>query len=476
MPLPKASNSLYSNSFLIFMIRFFPSLANLVVVILYSKYLPQAVYGDYQHFWIHLFVIYPIICFGIHVLVITYAPDFIVGLIHRLKALHYLLYLLWAAVLSCVFAALQYRAINITFLVPFLFILSFSLSFIFESFLIVFKNYSGLITINVLYSVAFCVIHWYVLSRGFSLQLLITYLLIITVLRFCIYIAIAVKEIKQTAPGSIDGLPPGKIRSLWIHLGFYDISQVLFNYIDKFVISIFLTSAVSAVYFNGSQNIPFIPLLLSAAGSAVLMQLAAGKKQDETTDTIRLMNQSGKILSSVVFPLFFFLLFFRYEVVVTILTDKYASAVPIFLVANLVIPVRAYNFTTVLQRLHKGHIINVGAFADLVLACALMYPLYKWMGLPGVALSFVITTYLQAAFYLFYTAKLLHTSPLKLIPYVNWLIKFIVFASLFIAIHYFASRCFTHLITLILGLILLVLLTIVSILIELKMQEKDVSN
>ncbi len=478
MPSPgRKSSALFSKSFFIFITRFFPSLANLLVMIWYSRYLPQAEYGEYQHFWVHLFIIYPVICFGIHVLIITYPKAFIVGLFNKITTKHFALYFAWATALSGVFALLQHNAIGISFIVPFLFILCYSLTFIFESFLIVSGNYKCLIAVNIVYAAVFCTIHKYVLDHGFSLQELFLYLLILTATRFLVYAGITAANMKKPVQDiAIESLA-GNTRSLWLHLGVYDILQVLFSYIDKFIISIVLTAQLSAIYYNGSQNIPFLPLLLSAAGSAVLIQLAAGKPHDEATDTILLMNYSGRILSCIVFPLFFFLLFFRNELIIGLLSEKYIAAIPVFLVATFVLPVRAYSFTTVLQRQHKGNIINAGAIADILLACLLMYPLYQWLGLPGVALSFVITTYLQAAFYLFYSARLLGTSPLKLIPYANWLIKLIIFALLFIAVRYADDLYFPgkNMLTLVMGAVMVIMATAVSLVIEFKMQRKDVS-
>ncbi|MFI5196968.1 MAG: lipopolysaccharide biosynthesis protein [Chitinophagales bacterium] len=477
MPLPKArSNSFFSNSFFIFIIRFFPSLANLLVMIWYSKRLAIADYGDYQHFWIQLNVIFPLACFGIHVLIVTYSPGFILNLAGKVNVKHYALYALWVIMLGVVFAAMQCYSLNIVPAIPFFFLLSYSLSFILESVLIVFRKFQSLVIINILYATAYCVIHWYVLAHGFSLQALFTYLLLITVLRFGIYCVIVIRGAKQTKASSNEAYELTNIRSLWLHLGVYDIVQILSAYIDKFIISIVLTAGLSAIYYNGSQNIPFLPLLLSAAGTAVLIQMARSDKENGDNDMIRLMNHSGRVLSSIVFPVFFFLLFFRYEFIVTIFTEKYIPAIPVFLACVLVLPVRVYSFTTVLQKMHKGAIINTGAIGELTLACILMYPLYKWIGLPGVALSFVITTYLQAIYYLYHAARLLKTSPLKLIPYVNWLIKLIVFSTLFIAIHYACGQYFSGKITLILGGGMMVVVIICSMLIELKKQRKDVST
>ena len=474
MPLVKGRNSLFSNSFFIFITRFFPSLANLLVVIWYSRYLPMEAYGNYQRFWIQLYVIYPLACFGIHVLIVTYSRGFILALLDKIKVKYYAWYALWIIVLSALFALLECSALSITFIIPFLFLAAWSVSTILESFLIVCRNYSSLISVNILYTTAFCFIHWYVLRDGFSLPLLFTYLLIIVGLRMCIYAGIAMADIKRKNTEAHEELEIPKVRALWLHLGVYDVIQMLFSGIDKFIIALVLTASTSAIYYNGAQNIPFLPLLLSAAGSAVLMQLTTTKKADETANIILFMNRLGRVLSCIVFPLFFFLFFFRHELIMTLL-PKYALSIPVFAVAILVLPVRTYSFTTVLQRLHKGNIINAGSLADLLLACGLMYPLYKWIGLPGVALSFVISTYLQASFYLFYTAKLLHTSPFKLIPYINWIVKLIVFAIVFIVIHYACNQYFTRNISLILGIVLMILSVIISLVIELNKQRKDVS-
>jgi len=472
MLLPKAkSNSFFSNSFFIFIIRFFPSLANLLILLYYSKQLPQTTYGDYQHFWIMLNVIYPLACFGIHVVMITYPREYIIALLKKVSAKYYLFYASWVIGLGVVYALLQSQYLHISFVIPFLFLIAFAISIVLESFLIVFRSYYGLTITSILYSIAYCAIHGYILRTDFSLQQLFLWLLIITIARLLIYSIMAARKMKagnsyeQTEEQSIS-----KVRALWLHLAIYDITQTLFSGIDKFIVALLFTAEVSAIYYNGSLNIPFLPLLLSAAGSAVLIQLAANR-HDDNSNSVQLINRSGKFLSCIVFPLFFYLLIYRYELITQLLSAKYIPAIPVFFVSIMAIPLRAYSFTTVLQRMHKGSIINIGAILDLVIACALMYPLYKWLGLPGIALGFVVTSYLQGAFYLYYSAKLLKVSIRSLIPYINWFVKLIVFACIFIVIHYLGNTCFTQRISLILGGAVMAILIIVSLFFEFKRQQ-----
>lgn len=472
MPLPKAGrNSLIGNSFFIFISRFFPSLANLLVIIWYSKRLAPEAYGHYQQFWIQLYIIYPIACMGIHVLLATYPRELIGALARKITKAQYALYGLGLVLLGGVFAGLQSHYNGVGVVIPFVFFVGFCLSVILESCLIVFRRYKLVITVNLLYAIAYCIIHWHAWATGFSLEKVFLGLTIITALRCVIYAVSAGPGVMQTQPYTGRIAIPA-IRSLWLHLGLYDVLQLLSTWIDKFIISLVLTAELSAIYFNGSQNIPFLPLLLGAASTAVLVKLATSAG-DEQEDTAGLMLQSGKLLSSIVFPLFFFLYAFRAELITVLFSEKYVAAVPIFAISIMVLPVRAYSFTTVLQRYHKGHIINSGAVAELLLACLLMYPLYLWLGLPGVALSFVISTYLQAAFYLHYSARLLKISVFQLIPYGNWLVKLIVFGTLFIAIRYAALLYVTPKISLFLGGAAMGITIAVSLAMEARKQTKD---
>ncbi len=471
------SNSFFSNSFFIFLIRFFPTLANVLVLIYYSHKLATVSYGTYQNFWIQLNIFYPLACFGIHVFIITYSPAYILSLARSIRRGQYAIYGAWLLLLCGIFAYLQYNPLNISFIVPFLFLLVYAVTLILESLLIVFRSFKSVVLLNLLFSTAFFLIHWYVLKDGFSLQKLFTSLFIISVLRLIAYVCIAGLQAKKQQTSVPEEIPVAKARSLWLHLSLFDILQMSFSWIDKFIISLVLSASLSAIYYNGSINIPFLPLLLSAAGSAVLIELSAVKKENETQHTVLLMRQSAKVLSSIIFPFFFFLLFYRYQLIVAVFSEKYIPAIPVFFVSTLVLPLKAYNFTTVLQNQHKGAIINTGAFLDISLACLLMYPLYKWLGLPGVVLSFVITTYLQAAFYLFHSAHTLGLNLFSLLPIGNWLAKLIVFAIALIAIRYVTSLYFTGIISLILGSIATALIVLISLFFEMKkMKQVNVNS
>lgn len=460
------TDSLFSNSLFIFLIRFFPSLANVLVVIFFSRALPTADYGLYQSFWTHLFVLSAVACMGIQTFTLTYSPGTVKALLQRLHKAFYIGFALWLLLISLVFAWLQHDSMTLGWFVPLAFSLVYALSVIGESFLIVFKQFRKLVWANFLYTAAFCLVHLSLLRQVIGWQELFVLLLTLGLLRLIIYLIILRKQMSaDVSTEQLDSL--SGFRTLWLHLGVYDVSQILFRWVDKFIVSFIVGQELFAIYMNGSIDIPFLPLLLGAVGGAGLMRLAQ-RNLDDTQLALQLVNMTGKMLSCIVFPLFFFFVCFRYELFAVVLSNKYLAAVPIFLMSVLAIPLRAYSFTTILQNRHKGTIINIGAIFDLLLACCLMYPLYMLIGLPGVALSFVVSSYLQAAYYLYHTARTLEVGILSLIPLGNWLLKLVVFAVVFIGVHYCFSLFFGQVVTLIFGVVVTALAAMISLSIEYK--------
>ena len=432
------SNSFFGNSLMIFLIRFFPAFANLVVIIYFSHQLSKEAYGMYQNFWIQYYIFYPFVCMGIHLWLVTYSKVAVAGFFRQLRARYIALYLVWVVLLSILFGCLEYYGQGNLFLMPLLFLLLTPVCAILESFLIICKRYQLLVILNVGYAALYVALHFHTIHAGHALPFLFWGICLLTAVKAIVCIADASRCYKKARPNAADSsaeaLSTQKV-SLMFHMGFFDVLQMLANSVDKFIISLLLPAAQSAIYFNGSMNVPFLPMLLSAASSAVLIQLATADSANEHQATAISMRNMGATLSAIVFPVFFFIVFFRYELFSVVFGAKYLPSVPIFLITSLALPLRAYSFNTPLQKLHKGRIINIGSLAELILACAIMYPLYVWFGLCGVAMSFVITTYLLAAFYIVQSAKYLKVPVLSMLPVKNWLIKLVILALIFYPAH-----------------------------------------
>lgn len=426
------------------MAKFFPALAFSIVWMYASQQINSSQYGLFQKIWSQLFVFVAIGTIGFPVFVLTYSASKAAAILQLLRAKSIGLYGLFVLLLAILFGLLQQHNQANLFLLSAVFFIVFVAIVLADALLIVFKSFKAIIAINFVYALLFCVIHFWNIHHGFDLSQLLLQLLLLCLSRLlvCMLFIVPQYKIQLAAQVVIESSDWSKIKKLWLQLGINDIINVLFRWIDKFILSLLLTKELFAVYFNGTIEIPFLPILFSAVSSAAVQHWANHQIAQDSTNKIPLLHYSARILSSIMFPLFFFFLFFRVEFLSIIFSPQYGSAVWIFVCTQLVLPVRAYPFTAILQSEHRGDIINKGAVIDFILACVLMYPLYLLMGLPGVALSFVISTYWQAGYYLHQTSKIIEQPISALIPFQLLLTKLLVYALVFGLSFYAAQSIF----------------------------------
>ena len=134
-------------------------------------------------------------------------------------------------------------------------------------------------------------------------------------------------------------------------LGINEILGVISKWIDKVFLLYLLTASDFAVFFNGSFEIPLFGLLISVAGSLMLIEFSANIKMTGKIQAI--FRETFNMLSAIVFPLFFFL-FFSGEIFSLVFKDKYNASVPIFAISIFILPLRINNYSVILQCFSQG--------------------------------------------------------------------------------------------------------------------------
>lgn len=210
----------------------------------------------------------------------------------------------------------------------------------------------------------------------------------------------------------------------WFYLGMKEVLGVVIKWIDKWFILFFLPLADFAIYFNASYEVPVFMLILSAIGSISLVELS--KPENKKNRIIkRFYHRSVTLMSCIVFPAFWFFLLFAPGLIISFLGEKYAVAIPIFLCSIFILPIRIIYGATILQIYNKTNLILRGAVLDLVSALILIALLYPVWGMTGLALAFVISTYLEVGYYLWHTSKLLKEGFTFLITLKNIAVTFL---------------------------------------------------
>lgn len=411
--------TLLGTSAYIFLIRFFPTLASVAALIWLSRYTPPAWYGRYQSFWVQWQVLHVLATLGLPTLVLTYPAATVNGLVQRLRRKNLLALGAWTGLNALVFLLTQrYTGSPFAGWQAALFLVLGVPVAVLEAYALLGRQFRDVALVSIGYAGLFGLVHALLIGRVLSSEHLMNGLLLGSVLRLAALARLGYRQYRQQPAEAVAW---ETVRSLWAHTALNEVVQILFRWIDKLLLNFLLPAALFALYFNGTLDVPFLPLLLGAAGSALLLHF--GEPELSDAERIRTLRRAAAVLGSIVFPLFFFLLFFRAELFGVVFRHRYDAAVPLFLLSSLVIPLRAYNFTALLQHKGQGRTITTGAVLDLLLALGLMYPLYRWLGLGGVALAFVISTYGQAAYYLWHTARLLNVSWPELLPWKTWLVQ-----------------------------------------------------
>jgi O-antigen/teichoic acid export membrane protein len=282
--------------------------------------------------------------------------------------------------------------------------------------------------INFIYSILFFGWHLYVLFTNYSLYFLISGICILSVLKLTVMILIPSKRESYKESAS-----EKHFLNHWIYLGLNDVVGVVSKWIDKAVLLYLLTTADFAIFFNGSFEIPLFGLLISVTGSFLLIEISGNLHLSDKI--IKLFRENFNALSTIVFPLFFFLFFFQKDLFSIVFNDKYNASLPIFAISIFILPIRINNYSTILQCFSQGKKILWGSMLDISIAIILMLILYPIMDTKGIALAIVIATYCQVVYYLWHSAKILHTSILKIVPLKKIILKFFgilfLFACLF---------------------------------------------
>ncbi|GAA4454406.1 lipopolysaccharide biosynthesis protein [Rurimicrobium arvi] len=412
----------------------FPALALFICWIVASRYLHASTYGVYQSFWIQLSTLSTVVSLGFPTFIFNYPGDAAIKIIRSVRRNHLLIYIVCVLLAALIFAALQHHD-GLSLAAAITLLLWVACNFV-EALLLALRGFRPAIFINGIYAVMLVAVHVYLLENTYPLAVLCAGIAIALAFRVTAGLWV-LHRIHRRHAYEEHGLDLTGHQTLWKQLALNDTIQVLFRWIDKFILSLILMKAIFAVYVNASIEVPFLPILFAAATGAAVQHWASGKP--ENRDSLSVLHQASRLLAAIVFPLFAFLMLFRNEFLTTLFSAHYASGVWIFVCAQLVLPLRAFPFTSMLQSHKRGDIITRGAVWDFVIACVAMYPLYLLLGLPGVALSFVLSTYWQAAYYLRQTSDISGIPVRKLVPFRTLILRLLLALTCF-TIYYYLLR------------------------------------
>ncbi len=439
----------------LFLGRIMPLLSLFFITIIYSRQLSYADYGTFQSIWMYANIVNVIISFGGSSVIFSTNLSFLFLFIKNNGQLIISFYTILSIAGLTAFFLLAKNFNTSIKLWLIVFIIIQNIITIAETLLIKRRKEKISFVINVFYALLFFGCHLYILLSHYSLSNLIISLCGLSILKL-----FAIASVRAKNENYKPVADEKHFLNHWGFLGLNEILGVTSKWIDKVFLLYLLTASDFAVFFNGSFEIPLFGLLISVAGSFMLIEFSGNIQLKNKI--IALFKESFGLLSAIVFPLFFFLFFFREEIFAFVFKNKYNDSVPIFTISIFILPLRINNYSVILQCFSKGKKVMLGSLIDIIIAILLMIILYPAMGTRGIVLSIVISTYCQALYYLWHSAKILNIKMWELMPLQKLLLKFLILLALYFIIFLWLKH-YSIIIKLIIGALFTTLLIFVGL-------------
>lgn len=428
-----ANTFLLRSSAGIFLSRFVITMSLLVIFALFSHKLPLHSNGEYLRFYVRFSLLSLIAGAGITMLIFNYSAATVKWLWKSVGVKHKIRYLIFILIMSVILNVVHFASPE-NYATP-VYVFALSVYFIAnigtlftDAILIVSRKIRELTIINFAYSICFLAIHLSVLYTGFFLESIISWLAVLASVKFITGLRIAHSTFSKIDIQDATPVHFRRIRLFWYALLTFDMSQIAFRQIDKFVITFIAGTSVSAIYINGTLEIPFLALLSASVSNAALLQLNSSKERTKGTIT-GTVRQVANIMGTVTLAVFFFFFIYREMFIVFFFSEKYLASVPIFAISLFKLLTYLFTITFLLKFKHRGKMLNIGALMDIVVSLLLIYPLYVLMELKGIILSFVIGSIAQALYVGYAAAKTVRVKMSKLFPLRSWIVKAVVFGS-----------------------------------------------
>jgi len=165
--------------------------------------------------------------------------------------------------------------------------------------------------------------------------------------------------------------------------------------IDRYYVAWFGDVEQFAIYAVGAIEIPLVGILTLGLSRVMLPELSGHMSAGRHHTAILLWNKVMIQVAAIIFPTFFFLLYFAPELYHIAFTATYVEASPIFRIYLGILPFRIAAYGIVLQSMQKTRDLIMAGFIAVVSNLVVGYTLYQLIGPAGAACGATLSNILM---------------------------------------------------------------------------------
>lgn len=180
-------------------------------------------------------------------------------------------------------------------------------------------------------------------------------------------------------------------------VGLAALLQKLGRNIGKLFVGSVLGPAALAYYAVASYLLPMVLVIRGSIADVVFPEMV--RARDDPGHALRLWQRTNVVFCVLLFPPFAILTYHADLFVTTLFTAKYLPAVPVFQIYLLWLLRRCFNMDVLLRTRGKSGFMLFGTGLSVVINLGLMLVFYRWFGLIGPAIAFMIAEILLEIYY-----------------------------------------------------------------------------
>ena len=169
--------------------------------------------------------------------------------------------------------------------------------------------------------------------------------------------------------------------------------------VDKYLVGLFFSSSVFAVYYLGSLWAPIFGWITQSAAQVVTPLMSKAHKDGNLSEIRELYRSSIGRLAFVFLPATILLIFIAEPLIITLFTETYRDSVPIFTIYLILLPTYALNLRWILMASGQTKFLLKLAFSMSIINIILSYWLLMTLEgdnrLLGIPFSTVLVTWVS---------------------------------------------------------------------------------
>lgn len=386
-----------------------------------SHKLSTQLYGQVQTLWLHTSVFATIIGLGLATFLYSYNAEKLYQIWHQISAKFKLKVGIIVASLALLFVVIQ-LIVNGAFYsdytlwpVLFIYILTFSIGLVLDALAIIFNRLGVLIAASIGFAVCYSIAHWGFVNEYWGSSTLI-YIITITAAIKCICIVLALRKIRNSK--CAESVDLSKVIKHWIHIGVYDIFQMVFRFLDKFILSFVITKSLLAIYTNATYEIPVFSIVFVSIQNAGIQLFHQKRDEEQILDIIK---KTSFLLGVFCISAFVFFLFNGESFMRIVFSEKYIIGLPLFYIACFKILVYMFNVVGYHQYKEQGQLLVKHTYIDFLFTTILGIPAYMIWGLYGLTVVMVLGSFLFVGLNIYAIKKATTMNVAAFLPIKEWI-------------------------------------------------------